>query len=110
MRKIGGLATAVLALSIGFASAAQANTQWITKTGETFDISTVKFADSALPAFADAAHKVAGYENAKPESLAIIGRDICEHYAGGFTTEDLRQAGGESLAQLGEAAISTVCG
>jgi len=87
-----------------------AGQQWVNKAGESFDISTVKFDDSAVSKFTEAAHAVKGYENAKPESLAVIGRDICEHYAAGFTTEDLRDAGGESLGKLGEAAISTVCG
>lgn len=87
-----------------------AEQKWVNKAGETFDISTVKFSNSAVTAFTDAAHKVVGYENAKESSMAVIGRDICEHYAAGYTTEDLREAGGESLAKLGEAAISTVCG
>jgi len=87
-----------------------ADQKWLNKAGETFDVSTVKFQDSAVAKFTDAAHAVKGYENAKPESMAVIGRDICEHYAAGFTTEDLRDAGGESLAKLGEEAISTVCG
>jgi hypothetical protein len=88
----------------------EAATNWVTKAGESFDISTVKFDDSAVSKFTEAAHAVKGYENARESSMAVIGRDICEHYAAGFTTEDLRQRGGESLAKIGEAAISTVCG
>ena len=84
--------------------------KWTTKSGESIDPATVSFKDSAVSDFAAAAKVIPGYENVSSASLSTIGRDICEHYAGGFTTEDLREAGGESLAKLGEAAISTVCG
>lgn len=123
MRKIGGLALVALFALAGCAAPASnasapapdmtrhtADQKWVNKAGESFDTSTVKFEDSAIAKFTETAHGVKGYENAKPESMAVIGRDICEHYAAGYTTEDLRDAGGESLAKLGEAAISTVCG
>jgi len=118
MRKIGGLAlVAVLAL-VGCAAAEQTPSAapsiaptpiWVNKAGEPMDMSTVKFNAAAVTKFTAVAHSVKGYENAKESSMASLGREICEHYAAGFTTEDLRQTGGESLAKLGEAATTTVC-
>lgn len=123
MRKLGGLALLALVVLSGCAtpepSPAAAPTpgpssvaptpKWVNKAGEPFDTSTVKFNDSAVATFTTMAHSVKGYENAKESSMASLGRDICEHYASGFTTEDLRQRGGESLAKLGESAKATVC-
>jgi hypothetical protein len=117
MRKIGGLAViAAIALAGCSAPAAPAeptaetaSTRWITKSGESFDITSVKFQDAAIPAFAAEAAKIPGYSKTSPEDLAVIGRDLCEHYAGGFTTEDLQASGGASLAAIGEAAKVTVC-
>lgn len=111
MRKIGVITLAVMLSFVGgtAASAAPAEPRWVTKAGETFDISTVRFAASEVPAFKAATDSVPGYSNASVESLAAIGRDLCEHYAGGFTTEDLRATNGDVLAALGEAAKSTVC-
>lgn len=83
--------------------------KWVTKSGDAIDPASVSFKDSEVTAFAAAAKNVPGYESATSASLATIGRDLCEHYAGGFTTEDLRGSGGESLAALGEAAKVTVC-
>lgn len=87
----------------------EAGIKWVTKDGQPFDISTVSFDDSALAAFKDASVSIPGYSKTSDEALAAIGRDLCEHYAGGFTTEDLHQSGGDALAALGEAAESTVC-
>lgn len=49
------------------------------------------------------------YSELPASTLTDMGKEICEHYAGGFTTEDLRAADGERLALVGEAARATVC-
>jgi hypothetical protein len=111
MRKLGVI-TLVAALSfagVSASSASPAEPRWVTKSGEAFDISTVHFDQSAIPSLKAAIEFVPGYGNMSDDDLAVIGRDLCEHYAGGFTTDDLREAGGESLAKVGEAAGSTVC-
>lgn len=111
MRKIGGV-TLLVALALtgsSVASAAPNEPRWITKSGEAFDINTVRFDASAVPAFKASTATIPGYGNATADSMAVIGRDLCEHYAGGFTTEDLLSAGGSSLAAVGEAAKVTVC-
>lgn len=111
MRKIGGV-TLLVALALtgsSAASAAPASPHWITKSGAAFDMSTVRFSEAAVPAFKEAAEDVPVYGNQSTSSLAVIGRDLCEHYAGGFTTEDLRASTGDALADLGEAAKATVC-
>jgi len=121
MRKIGGLAIITAFVLAGCsapvaqpaatepAPSASATTRWITKDGQPFDISTVTFKDSAIGAFKDAAADIPGYSKTSPDALASIGHELCEHYAGGFTTEDLRQTSGDALAELGDAAKVTVC-
>ncbi|AIY01218.1 hypothetical protein ART_1619 [Arthrobacter sp. PAMC 25486] len=49
------------------------------------------------------------YANMPDADLDEMAKQICEHYADGFTTQDLRDANGERLAVAGEAALSTVC-
>lgn len=49
------------------------------------------------------------YANESRHGLESMAKEICEHYADGFTTEDLRKSDGERLALVGEAARSTVC-
>ncbi|MFJ4026018.1 hypothetical protein ACIPWF_00820 [Paenarthrobacter sp. NPDC089989] len=83
--------------------------KWITKDGQPFDISSVQFKESELGAFAAAAAGIPKYSGLSEKSLVEIGHDLCEHYAGGFTTDDLRAANSEALASLGEAAKKTVC-
>ncbi|MFJ4168393.1 hypothetical protein ACIPY3_02670 [Paenarthrobacter sp. NPDC089714] len=88
---------------------------WVTKDGQPFDPAAVKFNESAVPSFATAAASIPGYRTASTATLTVIARDLCEHYAGGFNTEDLRagsvsgKESGEALARLGEAAKATVC-
>lgn len=119
MRKIGGLAV-IAALALAGCStpaatpepapaAATGEAKWVTKDGQPFDIASVKFSEDAVPALTTAAAKIPGYSRTRPEDLSVIGRELCEHYASGFTTEDLRVSGGESLAAIGEAAKATVC-
>jgi hypothetical protein len=118
MRKIGGL-IAVAALALAGCAAPEptvqttpqptATTKWVTKEGQPFDITTVKFNDREVPAFKAAAAGIPAYSHESEASLTAIGHDLCEHYASGFTTEDLRKSGGESLATVGEAAKATVC-
>lgn len=126
MRKIGGLAIVAAILLTGCASptadqpskAKDATIQpvgvtWVTKDGVTFDIAAVKFNPEALGEFKAATAGIPAYARLSQDSLVAIGRDLCEHYAGGFTTEDLRAASasgnGDALASLGEAAKATVC-
>ena len=119
MREIGGLVLAGLlgltACSVPAVSAPSAETmspaaqKWVTKAGEPFDISSVQFKESEIGAFTAAAAAIPKYSTLSEKSLAVIGRDLCEHYARGFTTEDLRTANSEALASLGEAAKRTVC-
>jgi hypothetical protein len=49
------------------------------------------------------------YANLPASTLTGMGKEICEHYADGFTTEHLRASDGERLAIVGEAARATVC-
>lgn len=99
----------------GIEQAKAANTapSWITKDGQRFDAASVKFNVDAVPAFKDASSTIPAYAGVSQDSLAFIGRDLCEHYAGGFTTDDLRASSvtgnGDALASLGEAAKATVC-
>lgn len=91
MRKImGTLAIAVLALT--GCSAAEANTE-------------------APAAQFRTAIQNSGttYANMSDKDLDEMAMQICEHYADGFTTQDLRDANGERLASAGEAALATVC-
>lgn len=50
-----------------------------------------------------------GYSTIPAQGIAAMAPDLCEHYAGGFTTDDLRKADGERLAVAGEIALKTVC-
>lgn len=121
MRKIGGLAIVAALLLAGCSAPAsepasaveQAGPKWVAKDGRSVDVASVKFEAGAVPAFKDAASKIPAYSSLSSDSLATIGRDLCEHYAGGFTTEDLRASSvtgnGDALASLGEAAKATVC-
>lgn len=49
------------------------------------------------------------YANMPEADIDEMAKQICEHYADGFTTQDLREADGERLAVAGEAALATVC-
>jgi hypothetical protein len=49
------------------------------------------------------------FATAPAADIAGMAKELCEHYAGGFTTEDLRKADGDKLARAGEAARLTVC-
>lgn len=114
MKKITILvAAAALALTgcsaVQAAPAQESGPRYVDKAGQPFDVESVTFESSKVSDLAAAAASIPGYSKTSEESLAVIGRDICEHYAAGFTTEDLRTAGGESLAAVGEAAKSTVC-
>jgi hypothetical protein len=121
MRKLGGITLlAVVALTACAAPVpssaprrtptitAEQSAKWTTKSGDSIDPASISFKDAEVAAFAAAAKNIRGYEKESSASLAVIGRHLCEHYAAGFTTDDLRQTG-ESLASLGEAAKATVC-
>ncbi|MEV7606123.1 hypothetical protein AB0N65_11850 [Paenarthrobacter sp. NPDC089322] len=126
MGKIGGLAllsafvlagcTAPVAQDVPSTPAVTAEVsspKSITKDGQAFDTTSVSFNSSAVDDFAAAAASIPGYSKTSADALAVVGRDLCEHYAGGFTTEDLRAASlpgyADSTALLGEAAMATVC-
>lgn len=124
MGKLGGILLAVaLGLSACAApgvtapSAEPPHEVGLTKSGATIELASIKVKDSAMPAFAEATKTIKGYEHLTPEALSSIARELCEHYAGGFTTEDLRKtnahlfgkASGDALAKVGEAAKATVC-
>jgi hypothetical protein len=49
------------------------------------------------------------FADAPAADIAGMAKELCEHYAGGFTTEDLRKSDGDKLAAAGEAARLTVC-
>lgn len=49
------------------------------------------------------------YANMPAADIADMAKDLCQHYAGGFTTDDLRKSAGDKLAKAGEAARLTVC-
>jgi hypothetical protein len=124
MRKIGGLVLLSALVLVGCSApggdsgieqgkAAGTAPEVVTKDGQQFDVANVKFNSDAVPAFKDAVSTIPAYASLSQDSLATIGRDLCEHYAGGFTTEDLRASSvtgnGDALASLGETAKATVC-
>lgn len=49
------------------------------------------------------------YATMPPADIAGMALELCQHYDGGFTTEDLRESAGDKLARAGEAARLTVC-
>ena len=49
------------------------------------------------------------YATMAPADIAGMALELCQHYDGGFTTEDLRKSAGDKLAKAGEAARLTVC-
>jgi len=49
------------------------------------------------------------YAALPPADIAGMALELCQHYDGGFTTEDLRKSAGDKLAKAGETARLTVC-
>ena len=49
------------------------------------------------------------YATMPAADIAGMALELCQHYDGGFTTEDLRKSAGDKLAKAGESARLTVC-
>lgn len=105
MGKIGGLAlVAVLALT--GCAAAQASPA-STHRGE---VQPITVEDAKIAAFVVSVQRSGtAYASYPPADIAGMAPELCQHYDGGFTTEDLRKSAGDKLAQAGEAARLTVC-
>lgn len=107
MGKLGGIIlVSVLALT-GCSAATSATPSRASHT----EIQPVSVKDSAkVQAFVKAVQESgSGYANIPAQGIAAMAPELCEHYAGGFTTEDLRKADGDRLAVAGEIALKTAC-
>lgn len=66
--------------------------------------------DAKLKSFvADIQKSGTDYATLAPADIAGMAPELCQHYDGGFTTEDLRKSAGDKLAAAGETARLTVC-
>jgi hypothetical protein len=105
MGKLGGLA---LIATLALAGCAAPSVEPATKT-VVVQPATV-FDDSKVSEFVkDVRDSGTDYASMPANELANMAHELCEHYDGGFTTEDLRNSAGEKLAKAGEAAMATVC-
>jgi hypothetical protein len=114
MGKIGGLCLiAALALTgcAAPASGAGETPSPTTPTATRVEVDPRTVADDAkLKAFiADIQKSGTEYATLPPADIAGMAPELCQHYDGGFTTEDLRKSAGEKLAAAGEAAKLDVC-
>lgn len=105
MGNIGGLVLAgVLALT-GCAAQPAAQAPRTAKAQP-----AVFFDESRVAEFVkDVQESGTAYATMPASELAGMAHELCEHYDGGFTTEDLRKSAGDKLAAAGEAARLTVC-
>jgi hypothetical protein len=66
--------------------------------------------DAKLKAFiAEVQKSGTEYATLPASDIAGMAPELCQHYDGGFTTEDLRKSAGDKLAAAGEAARLDVC-
>jgi hypothetical protein len=100
MGNTGGLAlVAVLALTGCTAATAEPAS---TYRGEVQPAGVAAFVSAVQKSDTD-------YSSLPPADIAGMAQELCQHYDGGFTTEDLRNSAGDKLAEAGEAARLTVC-
>ena len=106
MGKIGGLAV-VAVMALTGCTAGQAET---TPTHTASLQAATLMNDAKLSEFVkDVQASGTAYATMAPADIAGMARELCQHYDGGFTTEDLRKSAGDKLAKAGEAARLTVC-
>lgn len=106
MGKLGGLA---LVAVLGLTGCTAAQAEPATPSRAVVQPATV-MNDAKLGEFVtDVERSGTGYATMPPADIAGMATELCQHYDGGFTTEDLRKSGGEKLAAAGEAARLTVC-
>lgn len=105
MGKFGGL---VLIASLALTGSAAPSVDLPPRTAAVQ--SAVFFDDSKVAEFVkDVQGSGTLYATMSAAELAGMAHELCEHYDGGFTTEDLRKSAGDKLAQAGEFAKATVC-
>jgi len=112
MGKLGGLlaiATAALVLS-GCGGTGESTEQPSSKPAVEITTQELHYDPSKADAFvAEMRTSGSSYGSGTEEGLRQMSIELCQHYDGGFATEDLRQADGERLAIAGETARKTVC-
>jgi len=106
MGKLGGL---VLIVALGLTGCAEAQAGAAPTNHAAVQPATV-VKDAQIGAFVQSIeHSGTDYATMPPADIAAMAVELCEHYDGGFTTEDLRKSAGDKLAKAGEAARLTVC-
>jgi hypothetical protein len=105
MGKIGGLA---LVVALGLTGCA---TQSAATAPRTDQVQPAAFFDNSQVAefVKDVQGSGTAFAPMSAKELADMAHELCQHYDGGFTTEDLRKSDGDKLAQAGEFAKATVC-
>ncbi|MET4095105.1 hypothetical protein [Arthrobacter sp. UYCu712] len=114
MGKTGGLVLVALLALTGCSAPAAADTaqtppsQASTNRGEVQPITVSE--DAKVRAFVkEIQESGTDYAKMPATDIAAMAPELCQHYDGGFTTEDLRKSAGGKLAEAGEAARLTVC-
>lgn len=106
MGKLGGL---VLIGALALTGCASAHAEPAT-TGRAIVQPATVVNEAQVGAFVkDVQSSGTGYATMPPADIAGMALELCQHYDGGFTTEDLRKSAGDKLASAGEAARLTVC-
>jgi len=106
MGKIGGLAlVAVMALT----GCASANAEVEPTSRVAVQPATIMNQAKVGEFVKDVQVSGTAYATMPPADIAGMALELCQHYDGGFTTEDLRKSAGDKLAKAGEAARLTVC-
>ena len=106
MGKLGGL---VLVAALGLTGCAAAQTDTVPTHRGTVQPATVVNQAKVGEFVKDVQESGTAYATMPAADIAGMALELCQHYDGGFTTEDLRKSAGDKLAQAGEAARLTVC-
>jgi len=112
MGKLGGLSLiAALALTGCAVPAAGSDAKPSTSPSSRFVVQPATVVnDAKLGEFVkDIQRSGSAYATMPPAEIAGMAKELCEHYDGGFTTDDLRKSAGDKLANAGETARLTVC-
>lgn len=106
MGKLGGLALVVVMALSGCASA-KAEAEPTSRVA--VQPATVMNQAKVSEFVKDVQESGTEYATMPPADIAGMALELCQHYDGGFTTEDLRKSAGDKLAKTGETARLTVC-